>query len=68
MDLAGGLTDSWVSSSLKILPKEQADFLQKLVECKLPVSRESYDKTKKIMFIQEMSGGWKLCGKGGNGM
>jgi beta-lactamase class D len=73
MDLAGdkdkknGLTQAWVSSSLKISPEGQVDFLQKVVDRKLPVSSASYDKTKKIMFIQEMAGGWKLYGKTGNG-
>jgi beta-lactamase class D len=75
MDLSGdkgqsnGLTNAWIlSSSLKISPEEQTEFLQKLVEQKLPVSKGGYDKTKKIMFIQEMPGGWKLYGKTGNGM
>jgi beta-lactamase class D len=68
MDLSGGLTGAWVSSSLKISPNEQTVFLQKLVEQKLPVSKASYDTTKKIMFIQEMAGGWKLYGKTGNGL
>lgn len=67
IDLAGGLTSSWVSSSLKISPEGQVDFLQKVVDHKLPISNASYDKTKKIMFIQEMAGGWKLHGKTGNG-
>ena len=67
MDLSGGLTDAWVSSSLKISPDEQTAFLQKIVDHKLPVSRASYDKTKKIMFIQQMAGGWNLYGKTGNG-
>jgi beta-lactamase class D OXA-29 len=67
MNLAGGLTNAWISSSLKISPEEQTEFLQKIVDHKLPVSQASYDKTKKIMFIQEMAGGWKLYGKTGNG-
>lgn len=67
MDLSGGLTDAWITSSLKISPDEQTIFLQKVVEQKLPVSAASYAKTKKIMFIQEMAGGWKLYGKTGNG-
>jgi beta-lactamase class D OXA-29 len=62
-----GLTHAWVSSSLKISPDEQTEFLQKIVDQKLPVSKASYDKTKKIMFIQELPGGWKLYGKTGNG-
>ncbi len=48
MDLAVGLSDSWVSSSLKISPEQQTDFLQKSVDRKLPLSRESYDKIKKL--------------------
>lgn len=67
MDLSGGLINAWVSSSLKISPEEQVDFLQKVIDQKLQISKASYDKTKKIMFIQEMAGGWKIYGKTGNG-
>jgi len=68
MDLSGGLTHAWVSSSLKISPEEQIEFLQKLVSHKLKLCKTSYDKTKQIMFIQELVGGWKLYGKTGNGV
>ena len=67
MDLSGGLTNAWVSSSLKISPDEQTVFLQKIADRKFPISHVSYDNTKKIMFIQEMAGGWNLYGKTGNG-
>ncbi len=67
MDLSGGLTDAWISNSLKISPSGQTEFLQRMVDQKLTLSRASYDETKKIMFIQEMAGGWKLYGKTGNG-
>jgi beta-lactamase class D len=73
MDLTGdkgqdnGLTHAWVSSSLKISPDEQTEFLHKLVERTLPISKASYDKTKRVMFIQELPGGWKLYGKTGSG-
>jgi beta-lactamase class D len=67
MDLSAGLTSAWISSSLKISPDEQIEFLQKVIDHKLPICKASYDKTKKIMFIQEMAGGWKLYGKTGNG-
>ncbi|MBS0236785.1 MAG: class D beta-lactamase [Proteobacteria bacterium] len=78
MDLTGdkgqnnGLTNSWLSNSLdshslRISPLEQTAFLKKLVERQLQISQESYDKTKNIMFIQEMWGGWKLYGKSGSG-
>lgn len=75
MDLSGdkglnnGLTHAWIlSGSLKISPNEQTEFIQNIIERKLPVSQASYDKTKKIMFIQELPGGWKLYGKTGNGV
>ena len=67
MDLSRGLTEAWVSSSLKISPDEQTEFLQKIVDHKLSLSHKSYEKTKKIMFIQELGGGWMLYGKTGNG-
>jgi beta-lactamase class D len=47
-DLSGGLTSVWVSSSLKISPEGQTEFLQKVVDQKLPVSQKSYNITKKI--------------------
>ncbi len=65
MDLSGGLTEAWVSSSLKISPIDQVAFLQKIVNQKLPVSKKAYENTKRIMFVQEMSAGWKLYGKTG---
>jgi beta-lactamase class D len=67
MDLSGGLTNAWLSSSLQISPHEQTEFIQKVVDHKFPLSNESYDKTKNIMFIKEMAGGWKLYGKTGSG-
>jgi len=68
MDLSGGLTDAWISSSLKISPEEQVGFLQNFIDHKLPVVDKAYKITKNIMFIQEMAGGWKLYGKTGNGL
>jgi beta-lactamase class D len=62
-----GLTHSWVSSSLKISPKEQVAFLEKLLLSKLDVSDYAYKMTKKILFKEELSGGWMLYGKTGNG-
>ncbi len=73
MDLTGdkgqnnGLSHAWISSSLQISPKEQIEFLKDIIGHKLAIAQEAYDKTKNIMFIQEMSGGWKLYGKTGNG-
>ena len=62
-----GLTNAWLSSSLKISPEEQILFLDKLINHKLPVSAKSSAMTKKIMLREELPGGWKLYGKTGSG-
>jgi len=61
------LFSSWISSSLQISPIEQTEFIQKFINHKFPISSKAYDMTKKIMFMQELAGGWKLYGKTGNG-
>jgi len=72
MDVSGdegknnGLTHSWVSSSLMISPEEQVDFLQKVTAHQLPISEKAYKMTKNIIYIQDLSGGWKLYGKTGS--
>lgn len=55
----------WVVSSLKISPMEQTRFLQKLVLGKLPVSSEAVQQTKKLLFKEDLSNGWRLFGKTG---
>ncbi len=62
-----GLTHAWLSSSLAISPIEQIQFLQKIVNQKLPLSPKAFRMTKDIMYIQELAGGWKLYGKTGSG-
>lgn len=62
-----GLTQAWVTASLKISPEAQTEFLEKLVEGRLPASKLAQARTREIMFIQELTGGWKLYGKTGNG-
>jgi len=62
-----GLTHSWLSSSLEISPEEQAAFLQKFLNHELPVSEKAYEVTKKLLYKEELSGGWKLYAKSGNG-
>ncbi len=61
------LIDAWISSSLQISPLEQTEFLQKVADQQFPISSKAYKMTKKIMFLQELPGGWKLYGKTGNG-
>ncbi len=62
-----GLTNAWLSSSLKISPLEQARFLQKIIHYSLPISRHAIDTTKNMLFIEELPHGWKLFGKTGLG-
>lgn len=66
-DVSGGLEKSWLNSSIKITPDQQIEFLQGMIDQKLPVSKKAFEMTKSIMFIQELSGGWNLYGKTGNG-
>lgn len=61
------LTSSWISSSLRVSPTEQIEFLQKLINDELPVSKKSQEMTKNILFVGELSNGWKIYGKTGTG-
>lgn len=64
---SNGLTQSWLNSSLKVTPEQQIQFLQNMIDLQLPVSLKAFEMTKKILFLQELPGGWKLYGKTGNG-
>lgn len=73
MDLSGdigkdnGITNSWLSSSLEISSLEQVGFLEKLVNNELPVSEHATFMTKNILFVEDLSDGWRLYGKTGMG-
>ncbi len=70
-DMSGGVAPpgptnvAWINSSLKISPKEQVKFIQKMVRGKLPISSHALQMTKAILFKEELPGGWKLFGKTG---
>ncbi len=70
-DMSGGVVPpgpgevAWINSSLTISPKEQVDFIQRMVLGKLPISPQAVQMTKNILFKEEMPGGWKLFGKTG---
>lgn len=64
-DASGGLTNAWLVSSLKISPREQAAFIQKMLQKKHPVSDYAIDRTKQLVFLEELPTGWKLFGKTG---
>ncbi len=60
------LERSWVSSSLKISPREQAVFMSSLVNRTLPVSRSAMDLTDLIIERTELESGWTVHGKTGS--
>lgn len=62
-----GLLNSWLGTSLKISPREQVEFLEKLLANKLALSKDTQEKTKEIMAWEEEWEGWKLYGKTGGG-
>lgn len=62
-----GLISSWLVSSLQISVKEQVDFLSKLLQNKLHVSREAQRRTQNILFSEELPDAWELYGKTGSG-
>lgn len=66
-DKPDGLTSCWLSSSLKISPVEQVNFLEKLLLSKLAVNKNAERLTRNILFIQDLPNGWKLYGKTGSG-
>ncbi|OGN64841.1 MAG: penicillin binding protein transpeptidase domain-containing protein [Chlamydiae bacterium RIFCSPHIGHO2_12_FULL_49_9] len=70
-DLSGGLAapgpldPAWINSSLEISPKEQVDFIQKMIRRQLPISSRAIELTKALLFKEELPEGWKLFGKTG---
>jgi beta-lactamase class D len=62
-----GLTQSWLSSSLKISADEQAAFMRRLAARDLPVSGAAMDMTASIVPSFEAGDGWTVQGKTGSG-
>jgi beta-lactamase class D len=62
-----GLTRSWLSSSLRISPLEQADFLGRIVRRELPVDARAYAMTEAILTRSALANGWTVLGKTGAG-
>lgn len=63
-DLSGA-TPAWIASSLAISPREQVAFLSKMVRGELPLSTEAVEKTKSLLAVDTLWGGWKWYGKTG---
>lgn len=70
-DLSGGLPNpgplnpAWIASSLKISPKEQVDFIRRMIFGRLPISKSASSMTKALLFKEELPEGGKLFGKTG---
>lgn len=62
-----GLTNSWLSSSLKISPQEQTVFLRQIIHRQLKVSPRAYDMTDEILKVGTLPNGWEIRGKTGSG-
>lgn len=62
--LGNGLERAWISSSLKISPREQAAFLRSLVLDALPVQRQAMSHARDLVEVRQ-SGSWQLHGKTG---
>lgn len=67
-DVARGLTTAWLSSSLKISPLEQVDFLGRMLRRELPVAPAAVERTMALLPARpETPGGWTIHGKTGSG-
>ena len=60
-----GLERSWISSSLKLTPRQQLAFMSRLVNRQLPVKAHAMETTLSIMQKREVDG-WQLVGKTGS--
>ncbi|WP_424988425.1 class D beta-lactamase [Microbulbifer sp. S227A] len=60
-----GLERAWISSSLKISPREQARFLSRMVTGQLPVRKDAIEHTADVVATHDMPDGWVLHGKTG---
>ncbi|TDH36168.1 class D beta-lactamase [Pseudohoeflea suaedae] len=63
-----GLTQAWLSSSLEISPREQVDFLRRMIGGQLPVSPEAVANTAAITDYGMKGDGWHVHGKTGAGL
>lgn len=62
-----GLTRSWLSSSLKISPQEQVEFIAKILKDNIPVDSQAVELTKQILLADSIHKEWNLYGKTGAG-
>ncbi|SIP99238.1 beta-lactamase class D [Peribacillus simplex] len=63
-DISGGIDQFWLDSSIKISALEQVQFIENLVEEKLPIDKQHMRTVKRIM-INEEADSYVLHGKTG---
>ncbi|MBL8630782.1 MAG: class D beta-lactamase [Rhodospirillaceae bacterium] len=63
-----GLTNAWLSNSLRVSPAEEVAFIRRMLAGQLPVSKDAVAKTKAIMPEFPADGDWTVYGKTGSGL
>jgi len=66
-DFSGGVTDAWLSSTLKISAEEQVEFLRRLHLGKLGLRSTAADKTVDLLPLETTSNSVRMVGKTGSG-
>jgi beta-lactamase class D len=56
-----------ITQSLQISPIEQVEFLQKLINNKLPISLDAKKLTQELLYIDTLKDDWKLYGQAATG-
>lgn len=62
-----GPMGSWISSSLKISPKEQIEFMEKILTGRFEIKSSAINHTKNVLYQENLDKGWSLYGKTGTG-
>ena len=62
-----GMTHSWLNSSLQISPRQQADFIRRMLVGEVGVSRRAAEQTVASLPNFDGKGGWLITGKTGTG-
>lgn len=60
-----GLERAWIASSLEISPREQVQYLSRMMRNELPLSATAMKLTKSIVQVDHAQGGWIVHGKTG---
>jgi beta-lactamase class D len=64
-DISGGIDRFWLSSTLKITPRQQVEFLARLWTNALPAKHEATERVRRILVL-ESGPAWQWAGKTGS--